>query len=174
MNVFSVSLRALDGSVTPLTENHHTPAPPEEGFFEVIRENPNLNQPLYQMYVRPPLSLPDPANFDILVVNESLDTTVARSSPMTVVLRQRKVFDVTVQVNGDGHVTSNPPGIQCGRAPSGQALTDCTFTFGPGPVTLNPGSNDLNTTKFGTWAGNCPSAFRYASWCWMARRRSPR
>lgn len=152
---FSVSLRALDGTQTMLTENHGTPAPPEEGFFQILSVNAALNPPLYRMHVRPPLSLPDQGNFDVLVVNKSLRTDIADSNPMVEPLRQRKVFTVTVQVNGNGHVTSNPAGIQCGTTPSGQALTDCSYEFGPGPVSLNPGSNDLNTTKFIAWSGNC-------------------
>jgi hypothetical protein len=71
-------------------------------------------------------------------------------------LGQRKVFTVTVQVIGNGHVTSNPPGIQCGTTSSGAPLTNCSYEFGPGQVKLNPGSNNLNTTKFIAWSGNCP------------------
>lgn len=34
-------------------------------------------------------------------------------------------------------------------------MTQCSHDFGRGQVTLNPGSNDLNTTKFIGWSGNC-------------------
>lgn len=152
---FDVSLRALDGTLTMLPDSHGNPMPPETGYFQVVDVNVNLNPPAYTMYVRAPLSLPDPANYDILVVNKSLRTDVTDSAPMVVALRQRKVFTVSVVVNGNGHVTSNPAGIQCGTAPSGAALTDCTHEFGPGQVSLAPGSNDLNTTKFVGWTGNC-------------------
>lgn len=154
-STFEVSLRALDGTSTVLPQNHGTPAPPEAGYFQIVGENVNLNPPLYTMYVRAPSSLLDPANYDVLVVNKSLRTDVTDSSPMVVALRQRKVFTVTVKVNGNGHVTSNPTGIQCGTAPSGAALTDCSHEFGPGHVRLAPGSNNLNTTRFVGWTGNC-------------------
>ena len=154
-STFDVSLRALDGTVTMLTENHGTPAAPETGYFQIVDENVHLNPPAYTMYVRAPLDLADPANYDILVVNKSLRTDVTDSSPMIVPLRQKKVFTVTVVVSGNGHVTSNPPGIQCGSAPSGAPLTDCSHEFGPGTVSLAPGSNNLNTTKFVGWTGSC-------------------
>jgi hypothetical protein len=154
-SAFDVALRALDGTLTSLPQNHGAPVPPEEGYYQIVSENTALNPPLYTMYVRAPLSLADPANFDILVVNKSLRTDVTDSDPMVEPLRHRKVFTVTVQVVGNGHVTSNPPGIQCGTTSSGMALTDCSHEFGPGQVNLNPGSNDLNTTKFSAWSGNC-------------------
>jgi len=154
-STFDVSLRALDGTLTMLTEGHGNPMPAETGYFQIVGENAGVNPPLYTMYVRAPLSLADPANYDVLVVNKSLRTDVTDSDPMVVALRQRKVFTVTVTVNGNGHVTSNPPGIQCGTAPSGAALTDCSHEFGPGQVSLAPGSNNLNTTKFIGWTGNC-------------------
>lgn len=152
---FSVSLRALDGSLTPLPENQGTPAPPEDGYFQIRSVDVNAAPPIYHLYLRAPLALGDPANFDVLIVTRSLRTDVTDSAPLVVSLRQRKIFTVTVQVNGNGHVTSNPAGIQCGTSPSGRALTDCSYEFGPGPVSLNPGSNDLNTTKFIGWTGNC-------------------
>ncbi|MET0985952.1 MAG: hypothetical protein ABW034_11145 [Steroidobacteraceae bacterium] len=155
-STFSVALRTLDGTSTPLTENQAAPAPPEAGYFQVISVNANLNPPLYTMYVRAPQALSDPANYDVMVVNRSLSSDVTDSAPMVVVLRQRKVFTVTVRVEGSGHVTSNPGGIQCGTASSGTPLTTCTFAFGPGQVSLAPNSNDPNTTRFVGWTGNCP------------------
>jgi hypothetical protein len=157
-SIFGVSLRALDGTVTMLAEKHGTPAPPEAGLFEMVGENVSLNPPLYTMYVRAPQALMDPANYDILLVAKSLRTNVADSNPMVVALRQRKVFRITVQVSGSGHVVSNPAGIRCGTAPSGAALTDCSYEFGPGTINLAPAANDLNTTKFIAWAGNCAAS----------------
>jgi len=154
---FSVSLKALDTTLTPLTQNFGTPAPPEAGYFQMVSVNEALNPPLYTMLVRAPLALMDPANFDILIVNASLRTDVSDSAPLVVPLRQRKVFTVTVQVKGNGHVTSNPPGIQCGTTASGTALSPCSYEFGRGQVSLLPGANDLNTTKFSGWTGNCAS-----------------
>jgi hypothetical protein len=78
------------------------------------------------MYVRAPLSLMDPANYDILIVDRSLRSDQSNSNPMVVVLRHRPIFTVTVEVIGSGHVTSNPGGIECGRAYSGAALTHCS------------------------------------------------
>jgi hypothetical protein len=154
-STFDVSLRALDGTVTGLTESRGTPPPSEAGYFEVINVNAALNPPAYAMHVRAPQSLADPANYDILVVNKSLRTDVTDSGPMVVPLRQRKVFTVFVSVVGNGHVTSNPPGIQCGTSSLGRPLTDCRYEFGPGLVRLNPDSNDLDTTRFDEWSGNC-------------------
>lgn len=152
---FGVSLRALDGTSIPLTENHQGSSPPTEaGYFQIIDVNTALNPPLYMMYVRAPLTLADPANYDILVVNRSLRTDATDSAPMVVKLRQRKVFTVTVVVQGDGHVTSNPPGIQCGTTSNGRTLSDCSYDFGPGNVSLAPGSNNPNT-RFKGWSGNC-------------------
>ena len=152
---FSVSLRALDGTLTPLPENQGAPAPPEAGYFQVMSVNASATPPVYRMYVRAPMALADPANYDVEIVNRSLRTDVTDSSPLVVALRQRPVFTVTVMVQGDGHVTSTPPGIQCGRSPGGSTLAPCSANFGPGPVSLQPNSNDPNTTKFIGWSGNC-------------------
>jgi hypothetical protein len=154
-SVFNVSLRELDSTVTGLRENRGATEPPEAGFFQVVSINTALNPPLYTLYVRAPMSLTDPANYDILVVNESLRTDVANSDAMALPLRQRKVFNVSVQITGNGYVTSNPAGIQCGVSRLGTALINCSYDFGPGTVTLNPASNDLTTTKLLGWTGNC-------------------
>jgi hypothetical protein len=160
-SVFAVSLRELDPSTmasvtTPLTQNYGTPAPPDAGYFQILNETAS-SPAVYHMYVRAPASLmTNPMNFDILVVNHSLRTDQTDSTPMVVSLRARKVFTVTVTVAGDGHVTSSPSGIVCGTSPSGRELTPCTADFGPGQVTLHPGSNDLSTTRFLGWTGNCP------------------
>jgi hypothetical protein len=108
-STFGVSLRALDGTSTPLTENQGTPAPPEAGYFQIVNVDAKQDPAAYLMFVRAPLMLADPANFDILVVNRSLRTDVTDSAPMVVSLRQRKVFTVTVRVQGNGRVTSTPP-----------------------------------------------------------------
>jgi hypothetical protein len=159
-SVFNVSLRDLAGAtVATLTQNSGGNPPPEAGFFEILSEDVSTSPAKFHMYVRAPEALSDPLNYDILVVHQSLRTDMTDSSPMVVSLRKRKVFTVNVTVQGDGHVTSNPSGIQCGTTPSGQALTDCSHDFGPGPgpvqVSLLEGSNNLNVTKFKGWAGNC-------------------
>lgn len=153
-SVFSVSLRTPDGVVTPLPENRGTQAPADEGFFLVANVNPSPNPPRYTLQVRAPLVLTDPANFDVLIVNRSLRSDVRDSDPLVISLKQRREFTVTVQIQGDGRVTSNPPGIACGTSASGQPLNQCSYTFGPYAVTLNPGSN--NAARFLGWDGNCP------------------
>lgn len=157
-SVFAVSLRDLSGAVTTLTENMGSPPPPDTGYFQIVSEDPQPNPPIYTMYVRAPMSLADQLSYDVLVVNRSLRTDMADSNAMVVQLRRRR-FTVTVTVNGAGHVTSNPAGIQCGTAFSGAALTQCSNDFGPstGPVqvTLNPNSNDPTVTRFRGWAGDC-------------------
>ena len=110
------------------------------------------------MYVRAPASLTtNPANFDILVVNQSASSNATDSSPMVVMLRARKIYTVAVTVTGDGKVTSQPGGIQCGTSPLGHSLTDCSFDFGPGQVTLAAQDNDPNSITFSGWTGNCPA-----------------
>jgi hypothetical protein len=155
-SAFAVSLRELDGTLTPLLESTPPVAGPTGGFFQILNVNPNPNPAIYDMYVRAPTSMMDPANWDILVVNRSLNTNMTDSMPMVVPLRARKVFTVTVMVVGDGHVTSSPGGITCGTGYSGGNLTPCSYEFGPGTVTLNPNSNDSNVTRFLGWSGNCP------------------
>ena len=126
-NLFAVSLRELDGTITPLTENDGSPPAPGSGFFLVVDENVNLTPAAYTMQIRAPNTLTDPANYDVLV-----------------------------SVDGPGHVTSNPAGIQCGSTPQGYALRDCSYDFGAGAVALEPGSNDPPNTRFVGWSGNCP------------------
>jgi hypothetical protein len=156
-SVFSVSLRALNGgAVTPLTENTGTQPPPDAGYFQIVNVDPANNPPTYTMYVRAPVAIPDPVNYEVLIVNHTLRTDSTDSDPLVVTLRKKKIFMVTVTVNGSGHVVSTPPGIQCGTSPSGHALTDCSHDFGPGPVSLSPNANDPSTTHFVGWAGNCP------------------
>ncbi len=155
-SVFNVSLRDPAGGVTTLSQNTGGNPAPESGFFSIVNEDVSTSPAKFLMLVRAPEMLSDPVNFDIEVVHQSLRTDMTDSSPMVVPLRRRKVFVVTVAVQGDGHVTSTPSGITCGTSPSGQALTDCSFDFGSAiSVSLAPGSNNLNTTKFKAWAGNC-------------------
>jgi len=156
-SVFNVSLRdPASGVVTTLSQNTGGNPAPESGFFSIVNEDVSTTPAKFLMYVRAPELLSDPVNFDIQVVHQSLRTDMTDSSPMVVPLRRRKVFVVNVTVQGDGHVTSTPSGIQCGTSPAGHALTDCSFDFGSAmSVSLAPGSNNLNTTKFKAWAGNC-------------------
>lgn len=152
-STFTVSLRTPDGTATPLPENKGTPAPAEAGYFQIMSVDTNKSPPVYLMYVRAPITLTDPANYAIEIVNQSLRTDVTDSAPLVVGLGQRPIFTVTVKVVGSGHVTSNPAGIQCGSTSFGSPLTDCSFDFPPGPVSLIPGSN--TNAKFIGWSGNC-------------------
>ncbi len=166
-SAFSVSLRevataTLPAVTTPLTQNYGTLAPAGAGYFEILSANLNSDPAIYHMYVRAPAALTtNPANYDILVVNQSLRNDRTDSAAMVVPLRARKITGVVVTVTGNGHVTSNPAGIQCGTSYSGFPLTDCAYEFGIGQVTLNPNTNqdfDPNTpatTRFLEWAGNC-------------------
>lgn len=151
---FAVTLRAPDGVLTPLAQNFNTPEPPETGFFQIVSVNAALSPPLYTAHIRPPLSLPDQGNFDVLITNKSLRTDVTDSDPLIVPFAQRKIFTVSVQITGNGHVTSNPPGIACGTSAQGRVMSPCSFDFGNGAVVnLNPASNNLNVTKFKRWGG---------------------
>ncbi|MDP3700720.1 MAG: hypothetical protein Q8R72_07425 [Hylemonella sp.] len=154
-STFSVGLREPDGTLTALPQSQGAPVPAEQGFFQVISVNAAVTPPLYTVQLRSPLAMTSPAIFNVEVVNKTLRTDVSDSAPMVVRLAQVKVFTVTVAVSGNGHVTSNPPGIECGTSPQGRPLTQCSHNFGRGQVTLNPGSNDLNTTRFDGWSGNC-------------------
>lgn len=155
-STFSLGLRESDGTFTPLPQ---TSAPAsvssELGYFQVLNVNASVTPPLYTVQLRAPLAMMDPANFNVEIVNKSLRNDVTDSDALIVMLAQRKVFTVTVSVTGNGHVTSNPPGIECGTTAQGRPMTQCSHDFGRGQVTLNPGSNDLNTTRFDGWSGNC-------------------
>jgi hypothetical protein len=162
-SAFGVSLRELDGTVTSLPFNSGTPTPPEAGYFQILNEDPAsnpANPSLYYMHVRAPLSLKDPANWDVEVVRR---TSAGTSSPMVVPLRARKVWRVTVTVNGNGRVVSSPAGISCGVSRSGVPLTQCSYDFGPFQVNLDPATSDpINpdpnvepATRWKGWTGNC-------------------
>lgn len=154
-STFGVTLRAPNGALTPLPENRGNPAPADDGYFQIANVNTSATPVVYQMYVRAPLSLADAANYDVLTITRSLRTDVTDSAPMILSLRKRKVFTVTVAVKGAGNVSSIPDGIHCGRSISGGQLTACTFNFPPGPVQLVPRPNDIDTTKWISWEGNC-------------------
>jgi hypothetical protein len=154
-SVFTVSTRALNGTVTPLTEFTTGPQPPANaGYFQTINVDPTNSPPTYTLYVRTPDGLPDPDNYDILIVNHTQRTDDTDSDAMVVSLRKTN-FTVKVTVTGPGHVISTPAGIQCGTTALGSNLTDCTHDFAFGPVTLAPNSNDPSTTHFMGWTGNC-------------------
>lgn len=167
-SIFAVSIRELATSsmpavTTPLTQNNGTPAPPEAGYFQILSENPNTgsSQAIYNMYVRAPMSLTtNPANFDILVVNQSQRSNATDSSPMVVALRARKIYTVSVAVTGNGLVVSDPPGIQCGTSLTGHVYTDCTNDFGPGSVRLDATTHADPMLRFLEWRGSCSGSTR--------------
>jgi hypothetical protein len=160
---FRVSVRELDGTLTALPGVQGTPTPAAGG-FQIISQNTNTTPAIYGMEVHAPTTLANPTNFDILVVNlKEPPNYLFNSANMVVALRARKIFTVSVEVQGDGHVTSTPAGITCGTSPSGRALTDCSRAFGPYTVNLAPGSNDSSVTKFQKWSGNCPSNVQVCS-----------
>jgi hypothetical protein len=148
-SVFNVTILSA-GAVTALAQNDGTPAPPDDGYFQIISADPSTNPPTYQMYVRAPANLADANNYTISVASASGG---ASGGPMTVTLGP-PTFIVTVTVQGGGHVTSNPAGITCGTSPQGNALRSCTVDFGSATaVTLNPNSN--NPGDFTEWTGAC-------------------
>jgi hypothetical protein len=158
IRTFVVSLREPNGTLTALPQNPSGGVQaPTAGFFEIVDTNTANPTTVYTMYVRAPASLTSPAAYDIEVVTQSLSASVPNSAPMVVRLGPRPIFTVTVSVSGNGHVTSSPGGIQCGTAPSGQPLIDCTYEFGPGTVNLAAQTNDvMANTRFLGWTGNCP------------------
>jgi hypothetical protein len=155
-SAFSVGLRTPDGTLTPLPENSG-PAPTalEAGFFNIVSVDTSVNPPLYVIYTRAPATVLTAASYDIEVVNKSQNTNRTDSPPLFVPLLPRKDFRIVVTVNGNGHVESTPQGIQCGTTPNGSTLSQCSAEFAAGNVSLAPGSNDLNTTRFIGWSGNC-------------------
>jgi hypothetical protein len=149
-SVFGVTITSA-GVPTPLTQNDGTPAPPDDGYFQVISTDPSTNPPSYTLYVRAPANLADPNSYSITIASLSGG---ASGAPIVVMLGP-PTFIVNVTVQGGGHVTSNPSGINCGTSPLGNALANCTFDFGAATlVTLNPNSN--NPGDFTGWtAGAC-------------------
>jgi hypothetical protein len=156
--------------LTSLPENSGSPAQPDDGFFSIAGVNPNApigGEAIYTMYVRAPASLmSNPANYDILVVNQSTRTDASDSDAMVVPLRARKVFVVDVTVTGNGQVTSNPAGIRCGVSLAGQTQSQCSANFGQGQATLTPRANDP-TEAFLGWGGNCPGGVQSVSTCFL-------
>jgi len=157
LHSFLVSLREPNNTLTSLPQNPSGGVQaPTAGFFEIVDVNTANQDPIYTMYVRAPSSLASPSVYDIEVVTQSSTSGVPNSAPMVVRLGARPIFTVTVSVTGNGHVTSSPGGIQCGTAPSGQPLNDCTYEFGPGTVNLAAQTNDvMANTRFLGWSGNC-------------------
>lgn len=152
-STLAVSIRSGTGAPVALAQNTGSPAPPEAGYFQVVSTSP-ASPPVYRLYVRVPLALADPANYTIDIVNKSLRTDVTDSAPLSVALSMRTIFTVSVAIMGSGRVISNPPGITCGTAPSGAALTACRADF-PAPVTVSLAPNS-NGGGFKGWSGNCP------------------
>jgi hypothetical protein len=82
----------------------------------------------------------------------------SESAPLKLSLVHR-AYRLTVALPSGGHVTSNPPGINCG-----DGAMDCQFRFGgPAPgfgvtttVALNAGS--FQTLTFLGWSGDCSAS----------------
>ena len=151
-SAFGVSLVDPTGARTTLTQNTGTPAPPDSGLFSIVDQNRNNTPAIWTMFVRPAADFMSPLNYSINVIVLGTGTSLG-SAPMIVPLVSRPVYAAHIAVVGDGHVTSNPPGIQCGRS-SLSPLTDCDFDFGQSvTLSLNPGSNQ--GARFIGWTGNC-------------------
>lgn len=155
-STFLVSLRAPDGTLTPLPQQQGVPPPSDQGYFQVVSVDTTVSPPVYLIYARAPVALADPTRYAVEIVNQSLRTDVTDSAPLVVALMPRPVFTVNVNVVGGGRVVSSPAGIQCGLADSGTPLSPCSFEFPPGAVTLM--ANSQNTAgSFVGWTGNCPA-----------------
>jgi hypothetical protein len=150
LGTFGVTLRELNGTLTPLTQLPTGGVPaPGAGFFEVTTVNVNAQPPIQMLVVRAPATIADPANYDVMIVARSSTGGVPDSAPLIIPLRAKANFTVTVTLNGSGHVTSDLPGISCGTS---QNVCTAEFTA---PVTLAAQSASSGTITFRTWQGSC-------------------
>ena len=156
-STFTVSLREPSGIVTPIPQQQGVPPPSEQGYFQVVSMDTTVSPPVYLIYVRAPISLADPSNYAIEIVNQSLRTDVTDSAPLVVTLRQRPVYTVNVNVVGGGRVVSSPAGVQCGLANSGATLSPCSFEFPPGTTVTLMANSQNAAGSFVGWTGNCPA-----------------
>ena len=157
LGTFGVTLRELNGTLTPLTQLPSGGVPtPGAGFFEVAAVNVNAQPPIQTLVVRAPATIADPANYDVLIVARSSAGGVPDSAPLIIPLRAIPNFTVTVTLNGSGRVTSDLPGISCGTSQN-----ICTAEF-MAPVTLAAQSATSGTMiTFRSWEGSCtPSGQR--------------
>lgn len=146
--VFKASVVDINGSITPLTENTGSPAPPDAGLFSIVDQNKNSNPAIWTMYVRPPAIFTTPLNYSINVVQVGRGSSPV-SAPMVVRLVGRPVYTVHVEVSGDGRVTSSPGGITCR-----QSSSPCDYDFGQSiELSLNPNSGQ--DARFVGFTGNC-------------------
>lgn len=153
-STFDVLVRSGGSAPVVLPENKGTPAPQDAGYFQVVSVSPT-SPPVHRLYVRVPQALSDPASYTLDIVNKSLRTDVADSTPLSIVLIPRTIFTVSVNVTGSGRVISTPAGITCGTSPSGAPLTSCRADFAaPVTVSLAPNSNGGG---FKGWSGDCPA-----------------
>ena len=157
LGTFGVTLRELNGTLTPLTQLPSGGVPaPGAGFFEVAAVNVNAQPPIQTLVVRAPAAIADPANYDVMIVARSSTGGVPDSAPLIIPLRAVPNFTVTVTLNGSGRVTSDLPGISCGTS---QNICTAEFTA---PVTLAAQSATSGTMiTFRSWEGSCtPSGQR--------------
>jgi hypothetical protein len=161
---FSVALRELDGNPTALALTtgcgSMTPAA-ASGCYEVLTSNPPsdpAHQTLYSMHVSAPSGYA--LNYDIRVIDVAPPGgDRANSEAMVVKMRQLRNFVVNVTVIGSGLIESEPAGIRCGLANSGNTFSTCSATFGPGQIKLpaQPATLVSTSNRFRQWEGNdCP------------------
>jgi hypothetical protein len=93
-------------------------------------------------YLSPPVG-----RFIIGITNVTKNPFAGTSAPLSITLDTRPDFTVTVRIDGPGHVSSDPSGINCG--------TICRYSFGnaPNTVTLHAGTGGQG--RFLGWSGNC-------------------
>jgi hypothetical protein len=125
------------------------PGAPATGFHRIDNTDVDAVPPRWSLTVRPPDSFAGLATYRIDISHSSGG---AQSTPLVVTLATPPPsFVLTVNVVGNGRITSQPAGINC---TTGACSFD--FTTGPNlpvPVILNPNSGQ--NAQFLGWTGAC-------------------
>ena len=118
---------------------------PNTGYYQIGDINVNVNPPQWTLTLRLPDSLILKTALHIQIVDVSVNSNLTgqqlRSAPLDISLvSMTPDYTLTIDVQGPGHVQSQPNGILCGANPlGGAALSPCTFrflVFPPPPVPL--------------------------------------
>ena len=89
-STFAVSLRSGGAAPIVLPQDSGTNPGIAAGYFQIITTTAS-SPPLYRLYVRAPMTIADPANYTIDIVNKSLRTDVTDSAPLSITLTKRMV-----------------------------------------------------------------------------------
>lgn len=126
----------------------------DRAHYEIANVDLSTNPPTHTMFIKLPREMPDPLNYSLSVFQRSLSSSRPDSAPLIVQLERRPSFVVSIEVVGNGVVTSNPPGLSCGTAPSGNAQTTCSFDFsGANGVQLLPNTGGSGARV--SWGADC-------------------